>query len=115
MPRVLPNRQRASPIRSPWPAPFSLSVSSYRRHLILLDDPGFLLGRVDPFAHPGMVEDRLDIGRGKARHGDRVGDKPGDDRREHDVHRAERAERSEEHTSELQSIMRIQFAVFCWK
>src|SRR3546814_11321575 len=76
MPRVLPNRQRASPIRSPWPAPFSLSVSSYRRHLILLDDPGFLLGRVDPFAHPGMVEDRLAIGRGHARHGHRVGEKP---------------------------------------
>src|SRR3546814_7431475 len=27
---------------------------------------------------------------------------------------AERARRSEEHTSELQSLMRISYAVFCW-
>src|SRR3546814_7724925 len=30
------------------------------------------------------------------------------------VHLADRA-RSEEHTSELQSLMRISYAVFCWK
>src|SRR3546814_9972713 len=45
---------------------------------------------------------------------------PGDQRAEHrvdqraDQRRAE-AERSEEHTSELQSLMRISYAVFCLK
>src|SRR3546814_4652457 len=29
--------------------------------------------------------------------------------------RAARCSRSEEHTSELQSLMRISYAVFCWK
>src|SRR3546814_10493823 len=32
-----------------------------------------------------------------------------------DADRLERAERSEEHTSELQSLMRISYAVFCLK
>src|SRR3546814_9199149 len=40
---------------------------------------------------------------------------------DHGVHQAKVAhllavaERSEEHTSELQSLMRISYAVFCWK
>jgi hypothetical protein len=39
-----------------------------------------------------VVEDRLHIGGGEAGDGDRVGDEAGDDRREHDVDRAELAE-----------------------
>src|SRR3546814_2636829 len=36
-------------------------------------------------------------------------------RRRHRPRRADRAGRSEEHTSELQSLMRISYAVFCLK
>src|SRR3546814_6570358 len=32
-----------------------------------------------------------------------------------DIHQAPKAERSEEHTSEIQSLMRISYAVFCLK
>src|SRR3546814_6722591 len=36
-------------------------------------------------------------------------------RAQRDLAGAEMAARSEEHTSELQSLMRISYAVFCWK
>src|SRR3546814_4209850 len=42
---------------------------------------------------------------------DRPGEQSGDDR----AHRQARGHRSEEHTSELQSLMRISYAVFCLK
>src|SRR3546814_4427710 len=40
-------------------------------------------------------------------------DHPGDEQDQY-LHEV-REERSEEHTSELQSLMRISYAVFCWK
>src|SRR3546814_8762303 len=47
----------------------------------------------------------------------RAHDERGEERRRQPVHRrqAHGAERSEEHTSELQSLMRISYAVFCLK
>src|SRR3546814_10331340 len=45
---------------------------------------------------------------------DRCRDHLGCERRILIGHMAESLERSEEHTSELQSIMRISYAVFCW-
>ena len=39
-----------------------------------------------------MIEDRFHIGGRESRHRDRIGDEAGDDRREHDVDRAEIAE-----------------------
>src|SRR3546814_4316352 len=44
----------------------------------------------------------------------RVGVDPVSQRRRHDL-RLPRVDRSEEHTSELQSLMRISYAVFCLK
>src|SRR3546814_9512704 len=67
--------------------------------------------RIDqPPAHPGPRRDRVEdegfarLG-GKAIGGRRVG--------RSQIGRNQRAERSEEHTSELQSLMRISSAVFC--
>src|SRR3546814_9876690 len=54
---------------------------------------------------------------GHAAHGDRAGAPGARVRPQPDQHRADRdlrsAERSEEHTSELQSLMRTSYAVFC--
>src|SRR3546814_3875011 len=41
--------------------------------------------------------------------------RPSPDRRHSGLRRSRRAARSEEHTSELQSLMRISYAVFCLK
>src|SRR3546814_4097208 len=41
--------------------------------------------------------------------------RPSDNRREDSISDGNRPERSEEHTSELQSLMRISYAVFCLK
>src|SRR3546814_5017974 len=46
----------------------------------------------------------------------RTGLKPPDEESaQHHGHRGRRGDRSEEHTSELQSLMRISYAVFCLK
>src|SRR3546814_4756686 len=80
-----------------------------------------LFRSADPFLHVRMRDDRLAIGKGKARQRDRISDEAGDDRREHHVGRRPVAEqkiafaaeaRSEEHTSELQSLMRHSYAAF---
>src|SRR3546814_10322344 len=46
---------------------------------------------------------------------DAAGERSAHDLREAVVDRDERDDRSEEHTSELQSLMRISYAVFCLK
>src|SRR3546814_7590572 len=59
------------------------------------------------------------MGRGDDPHADRVGCVHMDDRhgrcRRRSADSAHRGSRSEEHTSELQSLMRISYAVFCLK
>src|SRR3546814_2082185 len=57
---------------------------------------------------------RAPDGTGPALARDRLVDHP-DHRPALDDQRDQRAERSEEHTSELQSLMRISYAVFCLK
>src|SRR3546814_13326449 len=70
---------------------------------------------------PGLGGD-LDLPLGDQRPGDRgaeqVGalvDGVGAEHREHEVAHELLAQRSEEHTSELQSLMRTSYAVFCFK
>src|SRR3546814_4811415 len=58
---------------------------------------------------PAEVELRGNLGR-QADVAERSGDRRAGERNEH-----REAERSEEHTSELQSLMRISYAVFCLK
>src|SRR3546814_5442632 len=65
------------------------------------------------------IDQRLDIGLFEPQIGERFEALPGRDRlREEDAVDSARAgarDRSEEHTSELQSLMRISYAVFCLK
>src|SRR3546814_1768371 len=60
---------------------------------------GFVVHRAGNF---GRLKDHVGMGRPRRDHREAVGELR---------HRA----RSEEHTSELQSLMRISYAVFCWK
>src|SRR3546814_10296393 len=65
-------------------------------------------------------EDLLTVGHGSREiHGGSLGLRSEPARRGHRIHRprigGQRVERSEEHTSELQSLMRISYAVFCLK
>src|SRR3546814_3921125 len=69
------------------------------------DQDGVVAGRVA--RAPGFVGDARAVQRTAALHRER--------RRQVDPARAGRDERSEEHTSELQSLMRISYAVFCLK
>src|SRR3546814_3767472 len=59
--------------------------------------------RRDPQRQPGDVDDRISAVLGKRAQGDR------------EIIAPHRTDRSEEHTSELQSLMRISYAVFCLK
>src|SRR3546814_4938664 len=99
---------------------------------------GVVLGDPDDAAGHHEADDAADVevesGEGDAAgvhlrvHADHVvGDRPEDDGRQHgrgdealverahDVLRGAELHRSEEHTSELQSLMRISYAVFCLK
>src|SRR3546814_7101767 len=62
-------------------------------------NPIFGLSPTDPFLHERMADHCLHIGLGETCDGEGIGDEA----------------RSEEHTSELQSLMRISYAVFCLK
>src|SRR3546814_1286238 len=66
--------------------------------------------------HAGVRAGRLRRERDQAEAG-RAGEDPGRERGNADADRLRRSEirRSEEHTSELQSLMRISYAVFCLK
>src|SRR3546814_13551616 len=62
------------------------------RRLEFLDHPILGLRAADPFLHVRMRDDRLAIGKGKARQRDRISDEAGDDRRDHTVGRRPGAE-----------------------
>src|SRR3546814_9160248 len=72
-------------------------------------DRGMPLRVAGRAAADGVLPARLHGLRHRAADGDAAGGKPAGDRR------ARRHVRSEEHTSELQSLMRISYAVFCLK
>src|SRR3546814_6437963 len=66
--------------------------------------------RAHLFAH-GALPRKVQFGKGRMRRP--AGFHPGQEQRDFGVER--RGHRSEEHTSELQSLMRISYAVFCLK
>src|SRR3546814_1859877 len=69
-------------------------------------------------AGPLIGVEEVVIGRGDAAEQQPLGDHHPDGQRQHDGEDADDdpgVERSEEHTSELQSLMRISYAVFCLK
>src|SRR3546814_7874385 len=65
-------------------------------------DPAFLDRLIDPGDVVVRIPDIADSGEARAQH------PPG-------IYHAQHGPRSEEHTSELQSLMRISYAVFCLK
>src|SRR3546814_1778079 len=99
-----------------FPATEGLGQRRLRRRALrlhLFEDGAFLELEADPQRHAEQ-DDRdqegdapAPVGKGRLAHHRADGDD--------DAERREQAERSEEHTSELQSLMRISYAVFCLK
>src|SRR3546814_6672210 len=99
--RSAPPSAASAPNETSAPASSTAALrASFRYRLVTIPDslfqiPGLLVMRRHPFRHrPGLVE-------------------PGPHRHRDEEREVE--ERSEEHTSELQSLMRISYAVFCLK
>src|SRR3546814_10277625 len=88
-----------------------VDVEADRVHVVRPDEEADEADRDHRVGHAEIAEDRL------AREGrDDMAD-DAEARQDHDVDLGmpEEPERSEEHTSELQSLMRISYAVFCLK
>src|SRR3546814_3304658 len=93
----------------------------FRSHQIVLRAPevgsALLDAALGLFRRAALVFDALDqAGAALQHHGDQQqGERAGQHRHYHGGDRLRARQRSEEHTSELQSLMRISYAVFCLK
>src|SRR3546814_10294846 len=107
-----PPRSTRSDTLFPYTTRFRSQISELARHAAVRQGAHALQSRQgEPRVAPDEPDHRRRrlYGRRRARRG-------GDRRRGRAArHRAHRESRSEEHTSELQSLMRISYAVFCLK